>query len=582
MKNNPVIRRGLPEGLFNPLPRLQRLFISGDVTNTSDMTHWGKLNNLSEIILTPGNNTSFHFLITLPKLVKVYFAFCQFGSVLRPSMLEAFRNSTIKELAFIACDIDSIENGTFSGLSSLEALNLAGNTKLRPDVVINALSTSNNVTVKRLILDRVGTECGMIVAGYHEPHDCRPAWKHLTSLSVRGTNIVAVTAKFKNCLPNLEAIAFGFNTIVKCGRSTMECTNIIFQTLIHLRYIDMSYFMLSDTPGLAVLSGHKKSLNWVKLNEDYFPSFKQYTSDTCSTQTNQTIFNNSDISKCQWTPLPVCLTYWKADHLFRNLFIPIIHRKCIQFANNSLTYFNISSRFSAAPLPIALDRYVYGLTSLRVLDASGFGIIFINFDTFRNMPALEVLRLEGNILGRKQSPCFPRVPRLRELNLASNHVRQFPVKMFINLIALRRLDISNNQLTSVRFQLPTNLEYLDLSGNMLTSFDSDAQTIMNGHTRLLLQLDHNPFQCDCGEIDFVVWYQKTTTNISDRDNITCQQGVRTYLIVEMNTKVLQLKCGVTVNTVVLFSVVSGVIVFLFTVAVFLYRLVVDVQLFRIM
>ncbi|KAK2138179.1 hypothetical protein LSH36_3620g00003 [Paralvinella palmiformis] len=59
MKNNPVVGSGLPNGLFTPLPKLRRLFVSAPDTSTSDMIHWEELSNLTEIILTPRSNNSF-------------------------------------------------------------------------------------------------------------------------------------------------------------------------------------------------------------------------------------------------------------------------------------------------------------------------------------------------------------------------------------------------------------------------------------------------------------------------------------------------------------------------------------------
>ncbi|KAK2145852.1 hypothetical protein LSH36_651g00015, partial [Paralvinella palmiformis] len=525
MKNNPIIGSGLPKGLFTPLPKLRRLFVSASDRSTSDRIPWNELSNLTKIIFTPGSADSFRSLAALPNLEKAYFTYCRIGSVLTPVIMQAFRNSSITEIAFISCDIKRIENGTFDGLSSLEVLNLAGNFQLKVDNVINALSTSSDVTVKTLILDLVGSESSLFIAGLHEHPSCRSAWKHLRKLSIRGINIVAINSRFQNCVPNLEAIALGFNTIAKCGDSIDQCAGVLIRPVFHLRYIDMSYFMLSDTSGLEILSGYDESSNWVKLNEDYFPSFEEYTSEICNPPTSVSYVNISMKGTCKWIPFPPCLTYIKADHWLRNLFAPVQHRGCVKFSSNTLTYLNISARFSAATEPLGLNRTVIGLSSVRTIDASAFGLLFVDFDIIRNMPSLQIFNLAGNILANKKLTSFPQHTKLHELNMARNSIREFPADMFVNLVALRRLDISNNQLKSVRFELPSHLAYLDLSGNSFISFDSNTRLVVNALPSLVLHLDHNSFQCDCPETSFIEWYQKTGTNIINRENITCQQGI---------------------------------------------------------
>jgi hypothetical protein len=420
-------------------------------------------------------------------------------------------------------------------------------------------------------LDLVGSESSLFIAGLHEHPSCRPAWKHIRKLSVRGTNIVAVNSRFQNCLPNLEAIAFGFNTIAKCGNGFSQCLSFSLQTLLHLRYIDMAYFMVSDTPGLEIISGYQKSSNWVKLNEDYFPSFREYTSEICNPHTGQSTLTVPVNNTCHYVPFPPCLMYIKADHWFRNLFVNSNPMYCIQFGNNMLKYLNVSSRFSAETELLGLYGTILGLSSLRTVDLSGFGLLFVNFDLLRNLPSLEIFNLARNVLGHKQLPSFPRQSRLQELNMASNYIREFPADMFVNLVALQRLDISNNQLKNVLFEFPPHLKFLDLSGNLLASFDTNTQLMMNALPSLVLHLNHNAFQCDCPETSFIEWFQNTVTNITNRENITCQQGISTYHIITIRTSLLEIKCGLTVNVVVVSSVVVGVVIMMATLTVIMYR-----------
>ena len=155
--------------------------------------------------------------------------------------------------------------------------------------------------------------------------------------------------------------------------------------------------------------------------------------------------------------------------------------------------------------------------------------------------------------------------------MASNYIRESPADMFVNLVALRRLDISNNQLKNVLFEFPPHLKFLDLSGNLLASFDTNTQLMMNALPSLVLHLNHNAFQCDCPKTSFIEWFQNTVTSITNRENITCQQGISTYHIITIRTSLLEIKCGLTVNVVVVSSVVSSVVILMATLTIIIYR-----------
>ena len=53
------------------------------------------------------------------------------------------------------CSAKTIENGTFNGFASLITLNFAGNRDLDVNYVIDALSSSKEITISNLILDLI-------------------------------------------------------------------------------------------------------------------------------------------------------------------------------------------------------------------------------------------------------------------------------------------------------------------------------------------------------------------------------------------------------------------------------------------
>jgi len=366
LKNNPFLSRGLPPGIFDHVPQLQRLLVSGPVIPTSHLADWGSLSSLTDIILTPGNNEDFTELAALPRLRSVYFVFCRFGSGLNETMLRPFGHLKIKEIALIACGIEQIKNGTFDGLQSLEVLNLAGNDRLSVDSVIDALSSSN-VSVTTLILDAVGSARHLFIGGFHDRPSCRSAWKPIKRLSIRGVNLGGVLGRFFSCLPNLEALALGFNAPASlCLQPT--CKLDMIRLLRHLKYLDLSYAGISDRFTLMTISGYYSSSNWLLFNDDYFPDIEQFTSQECHPEAEISI---SDVGNRELVNFIPCLSYLKAEHWFFNSFVTQ-NRSSLKFAENNLKYIQLSSRVSVSGNNIVLNTVVLGLKSANDFRCSGF------------------------------------------------------------------------------------------------------------------------------------------------------------------------------------------------------------------
>ncbi|KAK2145544.1 hypothetical protein LSH36_675g02005 [Paralvinella palmiformis] len=139
MKNNPVIGTGLPKGIFDYLPRLRRLQISGYITGDSKLSSYGNLRNLRDIVITPDAFKMPNGLAKLEKIKVIYFAFCSNFNNLTQFMLESFNKTNIEELNIFMCSVKTIENGTFNGFASLITLNFARNRDLDVNYVIDAL-----------------------------------------------------------------------------------------------------------------------------------------------------------------------------------------------------------------------------------------------------------------------------------------------------------------------------------------------------------------------------------------------------------------------------------------------------------
>ncbi|CAL4089340.1 unnamed protein product, partial [Meganyctiphanes norvegica] len=118
--------------------------------------------------------------------------------------------------------------------------------------------------------------------------------------------------------------------------------------------------------------------------------------------------------------------------------------------------------------------------------------------SLRKLANLVELDLSDNLLKDVPSTALGDVPGLRELRLTHNQLMNITDAAFTPTPDLVRLDLTNNQITNIdsrAFRGLSRLEVLKLSSNKLKILRSDVLTplvALHG-----LNLDNNPWQCDC-------------------------------------------------------------------------------------
>lgn len=176
------------------------------------------------------------------------------------------------------------------------------------------------------------------------------------------------------------------------------------------------------------------------------------------------------------------------------------------------------------------DGEVHSILSL--LNLTGNGITKVSSETFKGAPAVQFLYLNDNDIRQAGRYAFEPMQRLRvldmsgalgrrpaaskadlisvlfetekrgfvelaELKLASNNIEMLHKDTFCKVLGLRRLDLSNNNLTS--FEVAPNclrsLEALDLSGNHITNLPSSLWDSLESLSSL--DVSGNPLHCDC-------------------------------------------------------------------------------------
>ncbi|ETN76732.1 leucine Rich repeat-containing domain protein [Necator americanus] len=170
--------------------------------------------------------------------------------------------------------------------------------------------------------------------------------------------------------------------------------------------------------------------------------------------------------------------------------------------------------------------------SLSLLNLSHNGITKVASDTFKGAPAVQFLYLNDNDIKQAGPYTFEPMERLRildmsnalgrrpadskadlisvlfevrkkgfvelaELKMSNNEIQTLHKDSFCKVIGLRRLDLSNNNISA--FEVAPNclrsLEALDLSRNQFTSIPASLWDSLESLSTL--DISGNPLHCDC-------------------------------------------------------------------------------------
>ncbi|XP_025425654.1 carboxypeptidase N subunit 2-like [Sipha flava] len=162
------------------------------------------------------------------------------------------------------------------------------------------------------------------------------------------------------------------------------------------------------------------------------------------------------------------------------------------------------------------------LTRLEVLELNNCGLSRLNdtvfYDNF-TYPDLEELRLSGNPLQvPEEGPILPpQLSGLKNLDLSKCNLSYLPDDAFITTPNISQLLLNDNKLKndeegSIKFlESLIGLEQLDLSFNNLTSIKPDKFSY--NHQLMSLKLVGNPWKCDCYVVDMWEWAASSKGNI---------------------------------------------------------------------
>ncbi|CAC5395020.1 unnamed protein product [Mytilus coruscus] len=183
---------------------------------------------------------------------------------------------------------------------------------------------------------------------------------------------------------------------------------------------------------------------------------------------------------------------------------------------------------------------------------------------------------------------FKKFEYLEHLDMSDNDLFNLPENLLINIDHLSELSLSKNLFQSIPSQIisQNNIKVLDLSKNLLPTVDYETRVwadSMNQKHGFYFLLDDNAFECNCDNLDFIDWIQKTKVHLDNRVyNCTLLNGtVITVLEAYENMHDLFSHCRNSIwlmvsSTLLGTSCIMAVILLLYSrrwkIAIFFYRI----------
>lgn len=171
-------------------------------------------------------------------------------------------------------------------------------------------------------------------------------------------------------------------------------------------------------------------------------------------------------------------------------------------------------------------EFLHGLPKLRHLDVSFNQLNELENNTFIRSTKLHWLRIDSNPIKMLPSGLFRRNEMVGYLSLSNLHVEAFPDRLLDPLTRLQQLEVrDNHQLDSLRDEIfhyiGNSLRHLNLANNTLSSLPRSLRQL---DALRSLNLDGNPFRCDCQLFWFANWLEKRPTIIPSNGMFCSESG----------------------------------------------------------
>ncbi|XP_030596974.1 toll-like receptor 13 [Archocentrus centrarchus] len=417
-----------------------------------------------------------------------------FDNHLTNSTGELVNCSQLTELDLSNTDMIKLSKGSIHSMKQLRSLTLHTNLLTNVPDDIRSLFSLESLSIYHNLISEVGCE----------------AFVNTTQLSELDLNSNRIT-KLDGCifenLNNLKVLDLSQNQLFTVGNTFR--TGLQKLEFLDLRNNVLSIFKRGNFLGLySLISLNVLSDNIGRVREQAFEGLKNLKSLILS------------------LPLDYETTFRELQHL-ENLTINFkIHDSFRSpYPNNHRAFFYLKSlkRFTVicesdhAGFPLDVpSEMLQAMTYLEDFTAVNIYISAPHPDTFQFNPQLKNLTIRKTDLSDLDPELFHPIPNLQVLDLSNSKLKSLDFLMQANLSGLRSLKLSDNELMIINetvFQFLPALTYLDL--------------------------DNNPFTCDCLNAGFIHWVKSNKqTQVVKGYQYTCsfpvaQQG---QLLVDFDTE----------------------------------------------
>ena len=393
-----------------------------------------------------------------------------------------------------------VDKFTFTGLSNVTSLDLSGCQNLDWDDLYDTFSLSQNFPkLDRLILSRTG-RFGNAIINLDDAFVNVLSMRPLTYLDLSSINV-----QFNFQIENSESI----------------CKTLTYLSYARSRIQFMPSFAMSNTcDSLRVLDGsytYQLLFDRHCVNENLVIGLPRF-------------FEAVEI--CFFNGMITHSSKFLVFNCTMTLFVYYSNVTDFHFSQNYLPNFNIL---------LISDR-------IKLLNLSQNSIADINPKAFEGMGALNELDLSYNELSRvsdfenRFSELFHYSSHLTYVHMNGNGLQYVPKKTFESNLYLEHLDLSNNSLTQIDFEVLhlLDLKLLNLRSNKIESLDDisrrslDAlyvnQIKANRTDTVQVRLHDNPLSCQCTSLSFLQWVVDAPMFSATRHDYTCQLDGQHFLL----------------------------------------------------
>ncbi|XP_017886573.1 leucine-rich repeat-containing G-protein coupled receptor 4 [Ceratina calcarata] len=177
-----------------------------------------------------------------------------------------------------------------------------------------------------------------------------------------------------------------------------------------------------------------------------------------------------------------------------------------------------------------LDLSANNIKTIHPLAFSGnveLNLLNLSYNVLQDFPNLRAavikLDLSYNLISHMNAEFLTNLPQIMGIYLNDNQLRQLPSGM--QSLTLRNLDLRRNRIVEVSndtfLQLP-QLMRIDLSGNRLTGA-LDPEMFQNNPILNIIDLDDNPWLCNCKELHLMFIYLTHTPAKTLKESLICQR-----------------------------------------------------------